>query len=243
VVSRENKTGKTTIGKTVKLTISIQEFSGILQSRGSPVNTVHRSAVILVGGEARRASGQEKYFFVYEGRTFIQRLIDTLEQVVDEIILVAKDPEQCKRFAHMDDIRCITDIRRGIGPIGGLHAGALAARGDTLFVSACDMPCIDVGVVRYLFDTLGTADAAIPSWNYDMIEPLHAVYRRSVLLRYLEEHESYSLRPMIRSINTRYVAVEELRQFDPTLKTFTNINKHEDLERINSGLVPDHERE
>jgi hypothetical protein len=31
VVSRENKTGKTTIGKTVKLSISIQEFSGILQ--------------------------------------------------------------------------------------------------------------------------------------------------------------------------------------------------------------------
>jgi len=202
------------------------------------VSKVHRSAVILVGGEARRANGQEKYFFVYEGRTFIERLIGTLEQVVDEIVLVAKDPEQCKRFAHLDGVRCINDIRPGIGPIGGLHAGARAAHGDTLFVSACDMPCIDAGVVRYLFDALGTADAVIPSWNYDMIEPLHAVYRRSVLLAYLEDHESYSLRPMIRNINTRYVSVEELRQFDPTLKTFTNINKLEDLERINAGSVP-----
>jgi molybdopterin-guanine dinucleotide biosynthesis protein A len=207
------------------------------------VNTVRRSAVILVGGDAKRANGQEKYFFVYEGRTFIERLIDTLEQVVDEIILVAKDPEQCKRFLHLNGIRCITDIRPGIGPIGGLHAGALAAHGDTLFVSACDMPCIDVGVVRYLFDAIGNADAAIPSWNYDMIEPLHAVYRRSVLLGYLEDHESYSLRPMIRSINTRYVSVEELRLFDPTLKTFTNINKLEDLERINADSVPDHDVE
>jgi molybdopterin-guanine dinucleotide biosynthesis protein A len=197
--------------------------------------------VILVGGEARRANGQEKYFFVYEGRTFIERLINTLEQVVDEIILVAKDPEQCKRFRNLGGVRCITDIRPGIGPIGGLHAGALAAHGDTLFVSACDMPCIDAGVVRYLFDVLGNADAAIPSWDYEMIEPLHAVYRRSVLLEYLEDHESYSLRPMIRSINTRYVAVEELRQFDPTLKTFTNINKLEDLERINAGSVPGHD--
>ena len=202
------------------------------------MSKVHRSAVILVGGEARRANGQEKYFFVYEGRTFIERLIGTLEQVVDEIVLVAKDPEQCKRFAHLDGVRCINDIRPGIGPIGGLHAGARAAHGDTLFVSACDMPCIDAGVVRYLFDALGTADAVIPSWNYDMIEPLHAVYRRSVLLAYLEDHESYSLRPMIRNINTRYVSVEELRQFDPTLKTFTNINKLEDLERINAGSVP-----
>ena len=72
-----------------------------------------------------------------------------------------------------------------------------------------------------------------------MIEPLHAVYRRSVLMEYLEDHESFSLRPMIRSINTRYVPVEELRPFDPELRTFTNINKLEDLERINAGS---HER-
>jgi molybdopterin-guanine dinucleotide biosynthesis protein A len=74
-----------------------------------------------------------------------------------------------------------------------------------------------------------------------MIEPLHAVYRKSVLLHYLEDHESYSLRPMIRSINTRYVPVEELRVFDPDLRTFTNINKLEDLERINAGspVTPD----
>ena len=207
------------------------------------MSTVCRSAVILVGGEARRANGQEKYFFVYEGRTFIERLIGTLEQVVEEIILVAKDPEQCKRFRHFDNVRCITDIRPGIGPIGGLHAGTLAAHGDTLFVSACDMPCIDARVVRYLFDVIGNADAGIPTWNYEMIEPLHAVYRRSVLLAYLEDHESYSLRPMIRSINTRYVSVEELRQFDPTLKTFTNINKLEDLERMNAGFFPGPDKE
>jgi molybdenum cofactor guanylyltransferase len=207
------------------------------------MSTEKRSAVILVGGEARRANGREKYFFVYEGRTFIERLIDTLSQVTDEIILVAKDPEQCKRFGHLPGVRCITDIRPGIGPIGGLHAGAQAAKGDTLFVSACDMPCIDAGVVRYLFDAIGDGDAVIPSWNYDMIEPLHAVYRRSVLLRYLEDHESYSLRPMIRTINTRYVPVEDLRKYDPTLKTFTNINKLEDLERINTGSVPGRESE
>ncbi|MCK9581317.1 MAG: molybdenum cofactor guanylyltransferase [Methanoregula sp.] len=197
------------------------------------MSTIPRSAIILVGGEARRANGKEKYFFEYEGRTFIERLTSTLEPVVDEIILVAKDPDQCKRFSHIKGVRCITDIRTGIGPIGGLHAGALAALGELLFVSACDMPCIDAAVVRYLFEAIGDGDAVIPSWNFDMIEPLHAVYRRSVLLAYLEDPKSYSLRPMIRTINTRYVPVEDLRKYDPALKTFTNINKLEDLEQIN----------
>jgi molybdopterin-guanine dinucleotide biosynthesis protein A len=195
-----------------------------------------RSAVILVGGEARRANGQEKYFFRYQGQTFIERLISSMNDVVDEIILVARDPEQCKRFRDIGNVRCISDIRPGIGPIGGLHAGALTAKGDLIFVSACDMPCIATAIVSYLFDAIGDHDAAIPSWNAEMLEPLHAVYRRSAILGYLESHTSLSLRPMIRSLNTRYVPVDELRQFDPDLTTFTNINKVEDLEQINAAL-------
>jgi molybdopterin-guanine dinucleotide biosynthesis protein A len=197
------------------------------------MSTVRRSAIILVGGEARRANGQEKYFFQYQGKTFIERLTDTLREVTDEIIVVAKNPEQCKRFSEIRDIRCIPDLRQGIGPIGGLHAGALAAKGNLLFVSACDMPCLQGTVVSYLFDSIGETDAAIPCWNTDMLEPLHAVYRRRVLLRYLESHESYSLRHMIRSFNTRYIPVDDLRRFDPDLRTFTNINKPEELDWIN----------
>ena len=197
-----------------------------------------RSAVILVGGEARRANGQEKYFFQYQGKTFIERLIDTLRDIVDEIILVARDPEQCRRFDHLTGVRCITDIRQGIGPIGGLHAGALAAQGDFIFVSACDMPCIEAGVVSHLFSVIGDHDAAIPSWDAELLEPLMAVYRRDVLTEYLRSHESYSLRPMIRSINTLYVPVNHLKEFDPQLRSFTNINKLEDLDQINGQKAP-----
>lgn len=200
------------------------------------MNRVKRSAIILVGGEARRANGQEKYFFLYRGKTFIERLTDSLRDVTDEIILVARNTEQCRRFDALKDVRCIADIRPGLGPIGGLHAGVLEAKGDLLFVSACDMPCLETAVVSYLFEAIGDADAAIPSWNEEMLEPLHAVYRRSVLHGYLESHDSLSLRPMIRSINTRYVPVDEIRRFDPGLRTFTNINKLEELHRINTSF-------
>jgi molybdopterin-guanine dinucleotide biosynthesis protein A len=191
-----------------------------------------RSAIVLVGGAARRAGGREKYFFTFRGKTFIDRLIDTLKEAVDEIVVVARDPEQCDRFGHIGNIRCIADVRRGLGPIGGLHAGALAVHGEYVFVAACDMPCIHPGVVRLLFDAAVGYDAAIPCWNADMLEPLHAVYRRSALLDYLEEHESLSLRAMIWSLETRYVPVEKIREIDPNLLTFTNINNLEDLESI-----------
>jgi len=192
-----------------------------------------RSAVILVGGEARRANGQEKYFFTYQGKTFIERLIESLSQVVDEIILVARDPEQCRRFNTIQGVRCITDIRTGTGPIGGLHAGTLAARGEEIFVSACDMPCVDPRVIAHLFNRIDGYDAAIPRWNKEMLEPLHAVYKRSALVGYLEKHDSLSLRTMVKGLNTNYVPVDEIRAIDHELITFTNINKIEDLERIN----------
>ena len=65
-----------------------------------------------------------------------------------------------------------------------------------------------------------------------MIEPLHAVYRKQPLLDYLESHEHLSMRAMVRSMNARYLSIDEIRALDPDLRTFTNINRPEDLERI-----------
>jgi molybdopterin-guanine dinucleotide biosynthesis protein A len=192
-----------------------------------------RSAIVLVGGEARRVNGQEKYFFIYQGRTFIERLVDSLKEVVDEIILVARNPEQCRRFEKIEGIRCINDIRTGLGPIGGLHAGSVAAHGDLIFVSACDMPCINPAVISYLFEHIDDYDAAIPVWNPDMLEPLHAVYRKTALVTYLESHDSLSLRAMIMNLSACYIPVDEIKKIDPDLLTFTNINKIEDLEHMN----------
>jgi molybdopterin-guanine dinucleotide biosynthesis protein A len=54
-----------------------------------------KSAIVLVGGAASRVGGQEKYFFFYKGKTFIDRLLDTLRDIVDEILIITKDTTQC----------------------------------------------------------------------------------------------------------------------------------------------------
>jgi molybdopterin-guanine dinucleotide biosynthesis protein A len=188
-----------------------------------------RSAIILVGGSATRAGGMEKYFFRMGGKTFIERLIDTVQETVDEILLVTKDERQCEQFRHFSRVICVPDIRRGMGPIGGIHAGVLRATGDLIFIAACDMPCINRKIVEFLFSRIDGHEAVIPRWDHDRLEPLHAVYRREALLRYLETHTSLSLRDMVRSLDARYVSVENLRDLDPDLITFTNINRIEDL--------------
>jgi len=194
------------------------------------------TALILVGGEARRSGGKEKYFFSYRGRSFISHLVETLSTVVDEIIIVARDGDQCDRFSDIPGIRTVADEIRGIGPLGGIGAGVAAASHDRIFITACDMPCIRSDIVRYLFEELHDADAAVPCWSEDMFEPLHAVYRRDAILGYLTSPASYSLRAMVRSLHTRFVPVDELRAIDPDLVTFTNINDLTELEAINGSF-------
>ena len=193
-----------------------------------------KTAIILAGGEAKRAGGREKYRFEYDGITFIQRLIKSLSEVVDEIIIVTRDEEQCNNFHDVEDAVFVCDIRKKIGPLGGSHAGIKSCSGELVFITACDMPCIHPEVVRRLFDLIDGHDAVIPRWNEKMIEPLHAVYRRSALSEYLKEHTSLSLKSLIHNIDAVFVDTESFRDVDPKLETFTNINSIEELEKINN---------
>lgn len=194
-----------------------------------------KTGIILAGGEARRAGGREKYLFSYEGKTFIQRLISTLRESVDEIIIVARDESQCSKFGDIPDVIVVTDIRKCTGPIGGLHAGINASNGDTLFVVACDMPFVNKDVVKRLFEITDDFDAVIPCWNDEMLEPLHAVYKKKALEDYMKSHKSLSMREMVKNIRSCYMNVDNLKDIDPELRTFTNINHLEELEKLKTG--------
>jgi molybdopterin-guanine dinucleotide biosynthesis protein A len=191
-----------------------------------------KSALVLVGGEARRAEGREKYFFSLGGRTFLERLLEVLEPLVDEILIVGKDISQCEKFVHLDTIRCVADIEPGGGPVGGLRTGVLHARGELLFVVACDMPCVQASVVQRLFSLIDAYDAVVPCWYAGRLEPLHSVYRRSALENYFRAESSPSLRGVVTRLKTRYVPVTDLTDLDPDLVTFININRLEELEAM-----------
>lgn len=194
-----------------------------------------RTAIILAGGEAKRAGGREKYRFEYCGITFIERLIRSLSEVTGEIIVVARDEEHCKSFSDLRNVRVVCDIRKKIGPLGGMHAGIQSCRGELLFVTACDMPCIHPEVVGRLFDLIGGHDAVIPEWKNHLIEPLHAVYRKSAIEEYIEDHKSLSIKSLIKNLDAIFVDPESFRDVDPDLETFTNINSIEELEGLNGS--------
>jgi molybdopterin-guanine dinucleotide biosynthesis protein A len=94
------------------------------------------------------------------------------------------------------------------------------------------MPTIRRSIVMHLFDHIGEYDAIIPEWENTDIEPLHAVYRVSAVRQYVERHDSLSLRDMVNTMHTLRMSSEELRQFDPNLETFQNINTLDELQAL-----------
>lgn len=55
-----------------------------------------RSAVVLAGGRGRRMGMVEKALLEFEGKTIIERLLESLFKVVDEVILSVRDKNQEK---------------------------------------------------------------------------------------------------------------------------------------------------
>ncbi|HJJ42410.1 MAG TPA: molybdenum cofactor guanylyltransferase [Methanocorpusculum sp.] len=188
------------------------------------------SAMILAGGEAKRAEGREKYFFSYKGCSFISRLVNVFQDITDEVVIVAKNERQCEHFKGLPEfVRCTWDKEPKLGPIGGICSGIDEINGDCVFIAACDMPTVSKSAVSFLFDNIGEYDVIIPEWDNENLEPLHAVYKTEAVRRYISENKTGSLRSMLETLNTKKVSAESFRSVDPELETFRNVNTLDDL--------------
>lgn len=193
---------------------------------------VRRSGLILLGGMATRAGNQAKYLFEYNGETFLHRQIRVLREVTDEIIISCRDSEQAASIPDIKEYSIVTDEKIGEGPSEGLRTGIMRARGDQVFVVACDMPLISADIISYLFSAINSADVAIPEWENHNQEPLHAVYRRDAIIEYFSHDSSRRLRDITSSLKVISVPVSELRKIDPLLLSFININDLNEYQRL-----------
>lgn len=185
------------------------------------------SGVILAGGANSRFNGIVKANLVIGGRTIISRASDILREIFYEIIIVTNSPGH---FAGYTDFKIIGDEIPDKGPLGGIHAALKAASGEAVFVFAGDMPLIDTEIITSILNSFnrGKYDILIPKTD-DYIEPLHAIYSKSILQNiedFLETSRKNAVREFLKQVNTCYMPFENSEK---TRKAFTNINYPEDL--------------
>jgi molybdopterin-guanine dinucleotide biosynthesis protein A len=98
--------------------------------------------VILAGGEARRLSGIAKGTIdIGKGVSIVEQLINELKNAgINNIVIAANDSTPYLHF----NLEVLPDIRKGIGPIGGIETGLVhfADKSDAVMFVPCDMPNI-----------------------------------------------------------------------------------------------------
>ncbi len=193
-------------------------------------------ALILAGGMGSRLGYQEKALIDINGRPLISFIIKALEKAVDDIIISVRDRKQGELIdSWVPGHRFAYDTYKNRGPLAGILSGLSACEEEYCFVAACDMPFINEEAVTLLFQKSSGFDAALPRWDDGSLEPLHAVYRCKPMIREtkkaIESGETVILAPVFR-LNVNYVGMEEIKNYDPELRTFMNVNTYEDLQQV-----------
>ena len=188
------------------------------------------SIVIQAGGESRRM-GQDKALMPFLGRPLIQRVVDRLSPISDEMLVTTNNPD-AYRFLGL---RLFPDLKPGRGALGGLYTALSSATCDIVAVVACDMPFASPKLVeaagRILVEE--DADVAIPD-SGGGLEPLHAVYRRKTCIPAIEaaiEADQWKLISWFPQVKVRIIQPDEVKLHDPSGLAFWNLNTPEEFAR------------
>lgn len=182
-------------------------------------------AAILAGGRNTRMEGRNKAFLEIDGRTILDRLIDTLTPLFPEIVLVTRQPEL---YAGRP-IRIVEDIFQARASLTGLHAALANATTPWTFVCPCDAPFVQPALIRLLLSAVSTeVDAVVPGIG-QYYEPLCALYAQSCLAPIAAQlsREEFKITGFFRHIRLKVISEAQIREVDPQMRSFLNVNTPE----------------
>jgi len=188
------------------------------------------TSIILVGGKASRF-GRNKALESIGGRSLIQLVIERLRLVSEQILIVGSPCQVSLPWDCHVDYR--EDLYSGKGPLGGIYTGLIASKSFYNLVVACDMPFLNIKLLRYMLKLSPGFDAVVP--QVQRIEPLHAVYSKSCLdaMKTQLENNQLGATRFLNTIDVKWVEQAECQRFDPELLSFFNINSEVDLAQAN----------
>ena len=186
------------------------------------------SVVIQAGGQSSRM-GEDKALKPFLGRPLIQRVMDRLSPIADEMIVTTNRPDDYSFLG----LRLFPDLKPDRGALGGLYTAIASAKHDQVAVVACDMPFASPMLIETMSRLLAEkeADVVIPKSN-DYYEPLHAVYRRDTCLPAIESAinmDKWKVIAWFPQVKVHSFSHDDVHKYDPSGLAFWNVNTPEEF--------------
>jgi molybdopterin-guanine dinucleotide biosynthesis protein A len=189
---------------------------------------VRVTGVIQAGGKSMRMGGRPKALLELGGRRIIERVLDAVAPVVDDVLIVTNTPE----LYDFLRLPMVGDAYPDHGSLGGIFTGLAAATGEVAFTVACDMPFIHREVARMVVDRAAEGDVVIPRVG-EQLETMHATYAKACLphieARLLERR--LKIVGFFESVHVVEVGEAEVARYRAPDVAFMNVNTPEELAR------------
>jgi molybdopterin-guanine dinucleotide biosynthesis protein A len=172
--------------------------------------------------------GEEKALLPFQGIPLIQRVINRVESLGDELLITTNRPQFYQKF----DLPLFEDLLPGRGALGGLYTALSVAHFPVVIVVACDMPFVNAEILALAVRELESneVDVVIPETTKGY-EPFHAVYRRDNCLpaiRCALEAGERRLISWFPQVKVRAIPDSVLKQYDPQQIAFNNLNTRDE---------------
>lgn len=193
------------------------------------------SGIVLLGGGSRRM-GRDKARLLVGRTTLVQRTVNALAAVVEEIVLVRAPAMPRVEVEAPVPVIEVTDRVEDAGPLAGLIAGLEATRQATALVTGVDQPFLQPELLR-LVAQRGAAERqhgiqwVVPVAG-DRIQPLCSAVTSEALepIRAHFEAGERSLVALERLVPTLRIAEQEWRAVDPEGLSFLDVDTPEEYE-------------
>ena len=184
------------------------------------------AGIILAGGMNRRMDGRNKALLSVGDQSIVDRQIELFRDLFEQVILVANQPLEFISW----DCTIVSDLLPVRSSLTGIHAGLFYTRFSHAFIAAGDMPFLKSEMIQLLIQNLEPKWDVIVPVTQEGYQPLCAVYSKRCL-KTIEDQaakEEMKISKLYSKLKVKKIAEENLRQIDPDLISFFNINTQED---------------
>ena len=193
------------------------------------------TGIILSGGLSTRLSGRNKAFIEINGKKIIENTYTIFKRLFQEVILVTNKPELYQQW----DFKIVSDIFQVRSSMTGLHSGLYHASFPFAFAVACDSPFLNQGLIETVLSHVTDKTYVVVPKMARGYEPLCAVYSKKCLSAIEDciQNENYRIIEIFDKGPTTRISETILRESDPHLLSFFNINTPHDMEKAKTKLA------
>ena len=206
---------------------------------------------IVIGGGRSTRLGTPKPMIQLGGKLVLARVADTLRELCDELVFVARagQGDHAPDTAIALRMHIVTDTEPYEGPLAAIHAGLKAAVTPVAFVTGADYPFLSrrliEGMLAAAFRT-GERPESVLARVGGRLEPLHAVLVVEDWLGPIEDALANGETSPVRLFESLAVdgppisimTEEEAEQHDPRLLSFFDVDTPEQLHVARRLLDP-----